>query len=65
MQFCIIFNYILYIVFCSWFFEGCSREAAESILTIGKKYGNVLMRESVTFRSTQSYVISMRREVAG
>ncbi len=49
----------------SWFFENCSRETAESALLLGKQFGNVLIRESVTFKSTGSYVISMRREVSG
>ncbi|CAD5123828.1 DgyrCDS12136 [Dimorphilus gyrociliatus] len=46
----------------SWFFEGCSRDDAEAILMLGKRFGNVLMRESVTFKSSRSYVISVRRD---
>ena len=49
----------------TWFFDNMPREDAESILTCGRKFGNVLMRPSSTFHTTQKYVISMRREVAG
>ncbi|XP_064609551.1 calphotin-like [Liolophura sinensis] len=46
----------------SWFFENCSRQLSEMILEKGKDYGNVLMRESVTFKDNGSYVISLRRD---
>ncbi|ELU01075.1 hypothetical protein CAPTEDRAFT_224092 [Capitella teleta] len=49
----------------SWFFEECSRDQAEGMLTVGRKYGNVLMRPSSTHKDTGKYVISMRREVSG
>ncbi|KAJ8303907.1 hypothetical protein KUTeg_017490 [Tegillarca granosa] len=42
----------------SWFFENCSRQQAETILTIGKDYGNTLMRMSSTHKDHGSYVIS-------
>ena len=51
--------------FSSWFYESCSRDEAENILTVGRKFGNVLMRPSSTFAQTGKYVISMRREVSG
>lgn len=43
---------------CSWFFENCSRQQAETILTIGKEFGNTLMRMSSTHKDHGSYVIS-------
>ena len=54
-----------YILPSSWFYESCSRDEAENILTVGRKFGNVLMRPSSTFAQTGKYVISMRREVSG
>lgn len=38
---------------------------AEQILTMGRKFGNVLIRTSTSFQTSGKYVISMRREVAG
>ncbi|CAH1797327.1 unnamed protein product [Owenia fusiformis] len=49
----------------SWFFERCSRDQAESILTNNRRYGSVLLRESTTFRETGSYVVSWRRVTGG
>ncbi|KAK2164867.1 hypothetical protein LSH36_58g19046 [Paralvinella palmiformis] len=51
----------------SWFFElgDDSRQVAEQILTMGRRYGNTLMRTSTSFERSGKYVISMRREVAG
>ncbi|XP_014670975.1 PREDICTED: uncharacterized protein LOC106811774 [Priapulus caudatus] len=42
----------------SWFFASTSRNSAEVILTRGKKYGHILLRESTTFSG--NYVISAR-----
>jgi len=49
----------------TWFFSDCSRDDAESVLTVGRQHGNVIMRTSATFNQTGKYVISMRREIAG
>ncbi|XP_064619375.1 uncharacterized protein LOC135482855 [Lineus longissimus] len=46
----------------SWFFENCTRDSAEMILTLGKRYGNTMMRESTTYRQSGSYVIDTREE---
>ncbi|XP_041365732.1 uncharacterized protein LOC121380796 isoform X4 [Gigantopelta aegis] len=48
----------------SWFFEGITRTEAEKILSQCGFHGNTLMRESVTFRSTGSYVITKRMQHA-
>ena len=52
----------LYIIFCSWFFEACTREKAESYLATAaeNKFGDTLMRESTKFKQDGSYVISKR-----
>ncbi|XP_064648820.1 uncharacterized protein LOC135501028 isoform X1 [Lineus longissimus] len=46
----------------AWFFENCTREQSELILTKGKDYGNVMMRESTTHRDSGSYVIDICEE---
>ncbi|XP_067666306.1 uncharacterized protein [Haliotis asinina] len=46
----------------TWFFSGITRDIAEKILSSGGNYGNTLMRESVTFRNTGSYVITKKME---
>ncbi|XP_046357198.2 uncharacterized protein LOC124135731 isoform X2 [Haliotis rufescens] len=48
----------------TWFFAGITRDIAEKILTSGCNYGNTLMRESITFRDTGSYVITKKMEHA-
>ncbi|XP_014668177.1 PREDICTED: uncharacterized protein LOC106809570 [Priapulus caudatus] len=42
----------------SWFFENMSRNSAEVVLTRGKKYGNILVRQSNSYSG--NYVISAR-----
>ncbi|KAJ8315538.1 hypothetical protein KUTeg_007688 [Tegillarca granosa] len=55
--------YLIIFEFCflihSWFFENCSRQQAERILTIGKDFGNTLMRLSSTHKDHETYVISI------
>ncbi|XP_046545721.1 uncharacterized protein LOC124255826 isoform X2 [Haliotis rubra] len=48
----------------TWFFSGITRDIAEKVLNSGGNYGNTLMRESVTFRDTGSYVITKKMEHA-
>ena len=48
-----------------WFFDDCSRELAEKILTQSSHMGNTLMRVSWTARNTGSYAISKRMERSG
>ncbi|XP_062604949.1 serine/arginine repetitive matrix protein 1-like isoform X2 [Saccostrea cucullata] len=42
----------------SWFYPNCTRDFAEKVLVNGGRYGNTLMRESSSQKTSGSYVIS-------
>ncbi|CAK9299873.1 unnamed protein product [Gordionus sp. m RMFG-2023] len=47
----------------NWYFPNLSRDGSEAILTLGKEYGNVLMRKSTSYDG--NYVVSARYDCKG